>query len=204
MQQGSFERLGSNRMLLTDVRIIAATNKNLAAMVKDGAFRADLFHRINVFTINIPPLRTRLEDLPLLIKYFIARFGRHVSPPILGMTDDALAYLAGYHWPGNVRQLENVIRRATILAKAGFISKDDCVIEENEPSEDVFALAVNRQVDKLIARGESRPYHQLLAEIEDLMINQALALSHGNQVHAADLLGINRMTLRKKLALLKK
>ncbi len=204
VQQGTFERLGSNRPLLTDVRIIAATNKNLASMVQEGTFRGDLFHRINVFNINIPPLRARLDDLPLLVKYFIARFGNHVSPPVQGITDEALAFLAGYHWPGNIRQLENVIRRATILAKAGYISKDDCVIEENDPSEDVLALAVNRHVDKLIARGESRPYHQLLAEMENLMINKALALSQGNQVHAADLLGINRMTLRKKMLLLKK
>jgi two-component system response regulator AtoC len=204
VQQGTFERLGSNRQLLTDVRIIAATNRNLATMVRDGAFRSDLFHRINVFAINIPPLRSRLEDLPLLAGYFIARFGTQVSPSVQGITDEALAHLAGYHWPGNIRQLENVIRRAMVLSKAGFIGKEDCVIEEENPSEDDFSLAVNRQIDKLIAQGESRPYHQLLAEMETLMIDKALALSQGNQVHAADLLGVNRMTLRKKMSLLKK
>ncbi len=204
VQQGTFERLGGNRQLLTDVRIIAATNKNLAAMVRDGAFRGDLLHRINVFNINIPPLRARLDDLPLLVKYFISRYGHHVSPPVRGITGEAITFLAEYHWPGNIRQLENVIRRATVLAKAAYIGKDDCIIEDAAPTEDVFALAVTRQVEKLIARGESRPYHQLLTEMETVMIGKALALSQGNQVHAADLLGINRMTLRKKISLLKK
>ncbi len=203
VQQGTFERLGGNRQILTDVRIVAATNKDLSVMVKDGAFRGDLFHRINVFNINIPPLRARLDDLPLLVKYFIARYGRHVSPPVWGISDEAIAFLTGYHWPGNIRQLENVIRRATVLAKAGCIGKDDCVFEDAKPAEDVFALAVACRVEELIARGESRPYHQLLTEMETVMINKALALSQGNQVHAADLLGINRMTLRKKMSLLK-
>ncbi len=204
VQQGTFERLGGNRQMVTDVRILAATNKDLAAMVQDGAFRGDLFHRINVFNIIIPPLRARLDDLPLLIKYFISRYGRQVSPPVTGITDEAVAFLAGYQWPGNIRQLENVIRRATVLAKARFIGKDDCVIDNATPAEDVFDLAVTSRVEELFARGESRPYHQILTEMETLMINKALAISQGNQVHAADLLGINRMTLRKKMSLLKK
>ncbi len=199
LQDGTFERLGSNKQLTTDVRLIAATNKNFEQIVVDGRFRADLFHRINVLTIAIPPLRQRITDLPDLILYFLFRYGRQVSPPVEGISDEALEKLTNYSWPGNIRELENTIRRAIVLAKAKVLTAEDCVLQNQaEPTGD-FEQVVSRQIDKLIKGDESRPYRHLLSEVEQILIKKALDLCDGNQVQAANLLGINRMTLRKKL-----
>lgn len=199
LQNGTFERLGSNKQLQTDVRLITATNRNLDQMVIDGLFRADLLHRINVLTIPIPPLRERISDLPDLILYFLARYGQQVSPPVEGISDDALEKLSEYQWPGNIRELENTIRRAIVLGKSRVISAEDCLLQSQvEPTGD-FSQVVSRQIEKLLDGNESRPYHSLLSEVEQLLINKALDLCEGNQVQAANLLGINRMTLRKKL-----
>jgi DNA-binding NtrC family response regulator len=200
VQEGSFERLGGSRLLLTDVRIIAATNRNLAEMVRNGSFRSDLLHRLNVFDLYIPPLRVRLSDLPQLVTYFIKRYGLRLSPPVNGISAEALDLLRNYNWPGNVRQLENVIRRATVLCRSGVIDQADCLIEDHETAVSDFSSAVSQRIDKLMAQGESRPYHQLLTEMETLMIDKALSIADGNQVRAAEILGINRMTLRKKMA----
>ncbi|GBE12605.1 transcriptional regulatory protein ZraR [bacterium BMS3Abin13] len=204
VQEGTFERLGGSRPLLTDVRLIAATNRNLAAMVRDGAFRHDLLHRINVFDLHIPPLRERPSDLPQLAAYFIRRFGSRISPPVTGISAEALDLLANYNWPGNIRQLENVIRRATVLCRSGVIDVADCLLEDHESAANDFSTAVNQRINELMNGGESRPYQQLLTEMETLMIDKALSLTKGNQVRAAELLGINRITLRKKMSMIKK
>ena len=199
LQDGTFERLGSNKQLQTDVRLIAATNRHLERMVADGLFRADLLHRINVLTIGIPPLRDRITDLPDLILYFLSRYGRQVSPPVEGISDDALEKLSGYLWPGNIRELENTIRRAIVLGKSRVLTADDCLLQDQaEPTGD-FSRVVSRQIDKLLEGDESRPYRHLLSEVEQILITKALDLCDGSQVQAANLLGINRMTLRKKL-----
>ncbi len=199
LQDGTFERLGSNKQLQTDVRLITATNRNLEQMVADGLFRADLLHRINVLTIPIPPLRERITDLPDLILYFLARYGQQVSPPVEGISDDALEKLSEYQWPGNIRELENTIRRAIVLGKSRVISAEDCLLQSQEEPAGEFSQVVSRQIEKLLEGNESRPYHSLLSEVEQLLITKALDLCEGNQVQAANLLGINRMTLRKKL-----
>ncbi len=199
LQDGTFERLGSNTQLTTDVRLIAATNRNLEQMTADGQFRLDLLHRINVLSIAIPPLRQRITDLPDLILYFLSRYGRQVSPAVEGISDEALEKLSNYSWPGNIRELENTIRRAIVLAKAKVLTAEDCVLQDPaEPAGD-FEQVVSRQIDKLIKGDESRPYRHLLSEVEQILIKKALDLCDGNQVQAANLLGINRMTLRKKL-----
>ncbi|MFW8600478.1 sigma-54-dependent transcriptional regulator [Desulfobacterota bacterium M19] len=203
VQEGSFDRLGGSGSLRTDVRLIAATNRDLAAMVRDGGFRSDLLHRLNVFDLRIPPLRERLGDLPPLAAYFIRRFGPRVSPPVTGIGAEALEFLGNYDWPGNVRQLENVIRRATILCKSGVIDLADCILGNEEPVGSNLTAAVHSRLEKLMAQGQSRPYQQLLSEMESVMIARALSLTDGNQLKAAELLGINRMTLRKKMSLLK-
>ena len=200
LQDGTFERLGSNKQLTTDVRLIAATNRNLEKMTGDGQFRLDLLHRVNVLTIAIPPLRQRLTDLPDLILYFLFRYGRQVSPPVEGISDEALEKLANYSWPGNIRELENTIRRAIVLVKSKVLAADDCVLQNQAEPADDFEQVVSRQIDKLIKGDESRPYRHLLSEVEQILIKKALDLCDGNQVQAANLLGINRMTLRKKLA----
>jgi len=200
LQDGTFERLGSNKQLSTDVRLIAATNRNIEKMAENGLFRIDLLHRINVLTIAIPPLRQRITDLPDLILYFLSRYGRQVAPPVEGINDEALEKLSDYNWPGNVRELENTIRRGIVLAKSTVLTSEDCVLQNQvEPVGD-FERVVSKQIDQLISRGdESRPYRFLISEVEQILIKKALDLCDGNQVQAASLLGINRMTLRNKL-----
>lgn len=199
LQDGTFERLGSNKQLTTDVRLIAASNRNLDQMAENGLFRLDLLHRINVLTIAIPPLRQRIRDLPDLILYFLSRYGRQVSPAVEGISDEALRKLAHYSWPGNIRELENTIRRAIVLAKARVLTAEDCVLLNPTETAGDFEQVVSSQIDKLIKGDESRPYRHLLSEVEHILIKKALDLCDGNQVQAANLLGINRMTLRKKL-----
>lgn len=204
LQDGTFERLGSNQQLTTDVRLIAATNKYLEQMAEDGLFRLDLLHRINVLTIVIPPLRQRIADLPDLILYFLSRYGHQVSPPVEGISDEALEKLSHYSWPGNIRELENTIRRAIVLAKGRILTAEDCVLQNPEEPSGNFEQVVSSQIDKLLKDDTSRPYHHLLSEVEQILIKKSLELCDGNQVQAANLLGINRMTLRKKSPLLKK
>jgi DNA-binding NtrC family response regulator len=200
LQDGTFERLGSNKQLTTDVRLIVATNRDVEQMAADGRFRPDLLHRINVLTIAIPPLRERITDLPDLILYFLSRYGRQVSPPVEGISDEALEKLTNYSWPGNIRELENTIRRAIVLVKSNILTDEDCILQKQEEPAGDFEKIVGKQIDKLIKGGESRPYRHLISEVEQILIKKTLALCDGNQVQAANLLGINRMTLRKKLA----
>jgi DNA-binding NtrC family response regulator len=200
LQDGTFERLGSNKQLKTDVRLVAATNRNIGQMVTEGCFRADLLHRINVLTITIPPLRQRISDLSDLILYFLSRYGRQVVPPVEGISDEAVKKLSSYSWPGNIRELENTIRRAIILTKSKILTAEDCILQEQvDSAEDNFEQVVSMQIDTLIQGDESRPYRHLISEVEQMLIKKALDLCDGNQVQAANLLGINRMTLRKKL-----
>lgn len=200
LQDGTFERLGSNKQLTTDVRLVAATNRNLEQMVEDGLFRSDLLHRINVLTITIPPLRQRIADLPDLILYFLSRYGTQVSPAVEGISDEALEKLSRYSWPGNIRELENTIRRAIVLSKSKILSAEDCMLQQQAESvQGDFEQVVGKQIDLLIKGDTSRPYRSLISEVEQMLIKKALDLCDGNQVQAANLLGINRMTLRKKL-----
>ncbi len=200
LQDGTFERLGSNKQLTTDVRLIVATNRNVEQMAAEGRFRPDLLHRINVLTIAIPPLRQRITDLPDLILYFLSRYGRQVSPPVEGISDEALKKLSNYSWPGNIRELENTIRRAIVLVKSNILTAEDCILQKMEEPAGDFEKIVGQQIDKLIKGGESRPYRHLISEVEQILIKKTLDLCNGNQVQAANLLGINRMTLRKKIA----
>ncbi len=116
LQEREFERLGSTRTLRTDARLIAATNRDLAAMVTEQKFRSDLFYRLNVFPIRVPPLRERREDIPTLVSYFVLKFARQISKRIESITSETMSALCNYHWPGNIRELQNVLERAVILS----------------------------------------------------------------------------------------
>jgi formate hydrogenlyase transcriptional activator len=115
LQEGEFERLGSSRTLRTDARLLAATNRDLAAMVDAGTFRADLFYRLNVFPIHVPALRERPEDVPLLVRHFVQQLGRKMGKRVEVIPSETMAVLAGYKWPGNIRELQNLVERALIL-----------------------------------------------------------------------------------------
>jgi two-component system, NtrC family, response regulator AtoC len=200
LQDGTFERLGSNQQLKTDVRLLAATNRNLEHLASERQFRLDLLHRINVLTLFIPPLRRRLNDLPELVQYFLFRYGKQVIPPVTGVSENAIKKLMNHAWQGNIRELENTIRRAIVLARTTILGEEDFSFPEVPVAgEEGFQQAVNKQIDLLIHTDESQPYKHLIAEVEYILIKKALDLCEGNQVQAAHLLGINRMTLRKKL-----
>jgi len=208
LQSGTFERVGGNQPLTVDVRVIAATNKPLEAAVAARQFREDLFYRLNVVRIQIPPLRDRLEDIPLLVNYFLKKLAREQQRAPKSVAASVMKTLEKYHWPGNVRELENAIRRAYVMAKSDAILTSDlppeiagCVTVASIPgvageaaATDAAALA--RQLFQWARRD---PKLKIIPAVERELVIQALKETHDNQVHAAKLLGITRATLRKRI-----
>jgi DNA-binding NtrC family response regulator len=164
-----------------DVRILASTNKDLPTLVKKGVFREDLFFRINVITIEIPPLRKRGDDIFLLTQYFTTKFAEELGRRVPGFSDNALQVLRNYHWPGNVRELENVIQRLVIMTDGDLIEVPDL------PS--LMRFSALRETG----------FHRTLAEVEAEYIRNVLGSVNGNKTRAAEILGIDRKTLREKL-----
>jgi len=183
LQDKEVVMVGSTRPRKVDVRILASTNKDLSALVKKGIFREDLFFRIHVITIDLPPLRERGEDLLLLIHHFTARFAEELGKSVPQFSDQALQVLRNYRWPGNVRELENVIQRLVVMTDGSLIEVPDL------PSLMRFSSL----------RGVG--FHRTLAEVEEEYIRNVLASAGGNKTRAAKILGIDRKTLREKLKL---
>jgi len=173
--------VGSNRPRRVDVRILAATNKELVTLVNKGAFREDLFYRLNVITIAVPPLRERGDDILLLAKHFVAKFSEESSKPRSHFSDNALGVLRNYNWPGNVRELENVIQRLVVMTDGDRIEVPD--------------LPTLMRFSALRNTG----FNRTLAEVEAEYIRNVLASVEGNKTRAAEILGIDRKTLREKL-----
>jgi two-component system response regulator HydG len=186
LQEGEFERLGGTRTIRVDVRIVAATNQDLSQMVKDKRFREDLFYRLNVITIHVPPLRERREDIPLLAQHFLRIYAAKNNRRLDGLTDNALKQLEAYAWPGNVRELENVIERGVVLARGNQMDVGDL------PPEIAGATPLPEGV---ISVRIGTP----LAEIEQRMLDATLAATGGNKTLAAKLLGIDVRTVARKL-----
>jgi two-component system nitrogen regulation response regulator GlnG len=214
LQSGTFERVGGNQPLQVNVRVIAATNKPLEAAVAARQFREDLFYRLNVVRIPIPPLRERSDDIPLLVNYFLEKNARDLQKPPKSVAANVLRALEKYHWPGNVRELENAIRRAHIMAKSDAILLGDLPPEitgatgsgvsaslapaagsaTDAAATDAAALA--RQLFQWARRD---PKLKVIPAVERELVIQALKETNDNQVHAAKLLGITRATLRKRI-----
>jgi transcriptional regulator with GAF, ATPase, and Fis domain len=184
LQNGEFSRVGGNEVIKTDVRVIAASNVDLEQAVQDGRFRRDLFYRLNVYPIKLPPLRERREDIPLLATHFLEIYKKRSNKSITGITKKALAWLRRYDWPGNVRELENAIERAVIVAQGRMIGIDDLphAVRGAETSK-AIEIEVGATVD----------------EVEKRMILQTLAYTRGDRTRAAQMLGIGRKTLYRKL-----
>ncbi len=212
LQNGTFERVGGNQPIQVDVRVIAATNKPLEAAVAAKQFREDLFYRLNVVRIHIPPLRDRREDIPLLVNYFLKKLAREQSRPPKSVAASVTKALEKYHWPGNVRELENAIRRAHVMSKSdaillsdlppeisggsatgGSISSTTGVASEAAGTD---AAALARQLFQWAKRD---PKLKIIPAVERELVIQALKETNDNQVHAAKLLGITRATLRKRI-----
>ncbi len=198
IQEKTFERVGDSTPIKVDVRIIAATNKDLEEEVKEGRFREDLFYRLNVIPIHIPPLRERKEDIPLLVNHFIEKFNREKGFSIEGVDEDLVKALTNYHWPGNVRELENVVERMVVLAEGNKLTMDDLpekIKERRErPSE-----SMEEMLSKIELPEGGINLKELLERIEEKLINQALEISGGVKEKASKLLGMKRTTLVEKL-----
>ena len=213
LQEGEFTTVGGRTPIRADVRIVAATNRNLRHMVRQGMFREDLFYRLNVVPIRMPPLRERTEDIPALVRHFLARAERDgLAPKVLDQ--GALEQLKAYAWPGNVRELENLILRLTALHAEETISaeviRSDLAMaaatlpEEGRPGQDSLGAAVERHLARYFAAHEDGLppeglHERIVSEVERPLIAMCLAATHGNQIRAAKLLGLNRNTLRKKI-----
>ena len=211
LQNGTFERVGGNQSIKVDVRVIAATNKPLDQAVANKTFREDLFYRLNVVRIELPALRHRPEDIPLLVNYFLKKYAQRQKQRPKSVSPDVLAGLEHYHWPGNVRELENVIQRALVVAKGDAILLGDLPPEilgrkvsgatAPKPGSAVAATAddLSGLARALFHWARRDPKLKVMPAVERELVVEALKETQGNQVQAAKLLGITRATLRKRV-----
>jgi two-component system nitrogen regulation response regulator GlnG len=212
LQQGEYTTVGGRTPIKADVRIIAATNKDLRLLIAQGLFREDLFFRLNVVPLRLPPLRERSEDVPDLMRHFLALVERE-GLPAKRIDSDALDRLKRYRWPGNVREIENLARRLAALYPHEVItaavidaelSQPSPTMSTDAPADESLTASVERYLARYFAehQGKLPPpglYHRILRDVEHPLLSAALAATRGNQIRAADLLGVNRNTLRKKI-----
>ena len=213
LQQGEYTTVGGRTPIKTDVRIVAATNRDLRQLINQGLFREDLFFRLNVVPIRLPPLRERAEDIPDLVRHFLGLAEQEGLAPKM-IDAEGMELLKRYRWPGNVRELENLVRRLAALYTEETIGADILEVELAEPefgkpeaqppADEPLSAAVERTLSRLFAaHGEDLPpaglYERIMLEVEKPLFSMSLAATRGNQIKAAHLLGINRNTLRKKI-----
>jgi transcriptional regulator with PAS, ATPase and Fis domain len=185
LEQREIERVGSSKPIPIDIRLIASTKRDLKKMVEEGKFREDLFYRLNVFPLCLPPLRTRRKDIKYLTNYFIKKFSRGND---ITITDTALDYLLKYNWPGNIRELRNIVERIALLATNSIIDESKIPIEIRQP-----------QYVDISAHIGVQPLEETLREIEIASIKLALEKCRNNKTKAAELLGLPSSTLRTKM-----
>jgi len=213
LQQGEYTTVGGRMPIKTDVRIIAATNRDLRQLIGQGMFREDLYYRLNVVPLRLPPLRERVEDIPDLVRHFL-RKAEDEGLPHKTLDNEALDMLRRHRWPGNVRELENLIRRLAVLQSGDTISAAAVSAELKEPARTFAAdsgegpQSLGASVEQyltqyFLAQGDRLPppgvYDRIVQEVERPLISICLAATRGNQIRAAQLLGLNRNTLRKKI-----
>jgi two-component system, NtrC family, nitrogen regulation response regulator GlnG len=206
LQERTIERLGGHESIRIDVRVLAATNRDLETFMREGKFREDLYYRLNVVTLNLPPLRERRRDIPLLVEHFLAKYATELGE--CGVAPEALDRLVGHDWPGNVRELENVVQRAMVMASSGVILPEHLPIG---PVSAAASVAVDASLEEIIERkliecvrglrehASANLYDLMIGLVEKPLLRAVLRETGGNQVRAAQILGINRNTLRKKL-----
>ncbi|OYY04775.1 MAG: nitrogen regulation protein NR(I) [Acidocella sp. 35-58-6] len=216
LQEGEFTTVGGRQPIRANARIVAATHRDLRALIRSGQFREDLFYRLNVVPIRLPPLRERADDIPVLAQHFLNKAAAE-GLPVKTLDQGAMAMLSAYRWPGNVRELENLIRRLAALVPqsviteailapelADYVAAEEAAAPVRGDEADTMATVVERHVNRLLAAiresgEEGVLYERALAELERPLIRMTLAETRGNQIRAAALLGLNRNTLRKKI-----
>jgi len=202
LSDGTFYRVGGHQPIRASVRVIAATNQDLEARVREGLFREDLFHRLNVIRLRLPSLRERREDIPLLARHFLAKSARELGSEPKRLSDAAMTYLSAQDLPGNVRQLENVCHWLTVMSPTQIIEIGDFPPEMRTASEAAsvdWLAALAREVDHLLASGEKDIMDNLSRKFERTLIEKALAHTGGRRIEAAGLLGIGRNTITRKI-----
>jgi DNA-binding NtrC family response regulator len=209
LQEHEFERVGDTRTISVDCSIIAATNRDLASLVEQDRFREDLYYRLNVLPVFLPPLRERPEDIPLLAEHFLTRYAAENQRPVKTIASDAMGYLKAYSWPGNVRELQNYIERAVVLAEGETLTAS--LLPPHVRGEAPLKLGrVNRSdlesmCAELVSRGlaqhpdDGTAYSAIIGLVEKELISQVLRITQGTQTKTALRLGINRNTLHKKI-----
>jgi two-component system nitrogen regulation response regulator GlnG len=213
LQDQSFERVGGNVSVRTDVRLIAATNAELSRKLECGEFRLDLFYRLRVVTIRVPPLRDRREDIPELASAFLFRFNAQLGRDFVGFHPAAMQLLQQHDWPGNVRELQSTLKEAMLRANGRLVMADDVAVvlaqfASARPAKAMREPVVEgaperldpvRMLEEMLARGESGVYRSVLDQVERYVLARVLQQTQGKQGVASDVLGINRTTLRNRL-----
>jgi len=203
LDHGEFERVGSNKTLKMSARIIAATNRNLAEATQERHFREDLYYRLRVFSIHIPPLRERKEDIPLLVRHFVDMSNQELNKQIKGVDSGAMDLLLAHNWPGNVRELENVIKSAAVLCRGDIILPEHLPSRLTRVPQGPGYTALEAALEKILREknesGSPEPYKEITEYVESLLVKKVLQQVDQNQVKAAEMLGISRTTLRKKM-----
>jgi DNA-binding NtrC family response regulator len=209
LQDGRFERVGGNETIQTDVRVIAATHQDLERQIAQSRFREDLYYRLRVFAIHLPPLRERMEDLPLLVDHFARQFGRDLGKSACVVPPESMEILEAYDWPGNIRELQSAIKYALVQATTEVLTpyylpenvrKPAAVRDISPPGSDRGVFDIPRLLRHLIESREPDIYRRMHAAVDRAILDEILEYAHGNQVLAAQLLGISRTTLRAKLS----
>ena len=208
LQEQAFERIGGNETVRTDVRLIAATHRDLKAGAEQGRFRADLYYRLSVFTIDLPPLRERGDDLPMLVHHYLRRFGREMGREVVEVAPAAMDRLRGYSWPGNIRELQNVVRQALLRARGRVllpeflpeILQESVRIDAGGGSAPAGGVPdLESFIRRQLAAGTESLHEETLRWVERILLPMVLEHTRGNQRQGARILGIARQTLRSKL-----
>ncbi len=204
LQDQTFERVGSNTPIQVDTRIIAATNHDLKQLVTEGLFRADLYFRLSVVTIHLPPLREREDDLRILAEYFLRKYGREFGKQVRTIAPETLELLQQYHWPGNVRELESVVKQSLLVARGNVLLPEfvpplahSLAIKPHGQGREEY---LSREfVARRLEEASDNLYAEAISVAERQLFRQTLQYTGGNQLKASGILGISRVTLRSKL-----
>jgi transcriptional regulator with PAS, ATPase and Fis domain len=208
LQEGEFERIGGNETVKVDVRLLACTNRKLEELIKQGRFREDLYYRLKIMSLTVPPLREHKEDIRELTEYFFHSYNRQLSTKVSHIDPSVFEKLSSYTWPGNVRELANSINRSLILCKGKVLtSKDVTIAKEKEDTllanekelENALAKMLDPLFTDILRLWKGGLHANLLEKIEKILVRKALRATQGNQVQAARILEVSRNTLRSRI-----